>query len=140
VRPETQLFLHVLGATVLFGSFATAGLLALAGRREGAPPVLAGAAFRTLLALALPAWVLMFVFGNWTKSKEDVSSSAGWLKVGSAIGVAGIVVLLLSIGAAYAWSRTPARRALATATGGLAVLYLVALGVAWWVMTAKVPT
>jgi hypothetical protein len=140
VRPDAQLFLHVLGATVLFGAFATAALLGWRGRLVGASPVIAGAAFRTFLFLALPAWVVMFVFGNWTKSKEDVASSAGWLKLGSGIGVAGVVVLLVGIGVAFAWSRSPSKRSLATVTGVLASLYLVALAVAWWVMTAKVPS
>jgi hypothetical protein len=82
----------------------------------------------------------MFVFGNWAKSKEHIPSAAGWLKLGSGIGVAGVLVLAVGIGIAFAWSRSPDKRGLATATGVLASLYLVALAVAWWVMTAKVPS
>jgi hypothetical protein len=140
MRADAQIFVHVLAAMVLFGAFATVALLSLRARFAGAPPVVADAAFRTLAILALPAWLVMFIFGNWAKSKEHLSSAAGWLKLGSGIGVAGVLVLAVGIGISFAWSRSPSSRGLATATGVLASLYVVALAVAWWVMTAKVPS
>ena len=136
-----QLFLHVLGAIVLFGSVGAATLLAWRGRvANGSGSALAGAAFRTLLGFALPAWIVMFIFGNWTKSKEHIPDATHWLKIGSAIAIAGVLVLLVAVGTSFAWSRTPTRRSLATATGALTTLLLAALAVAWWVMTAKVPS
>jgi hypothetical protein len=139
MRPDAEVFLHVLGGIALFGAVGTAALLAWRGRR-GDAPVLAGAAFRTLLVLGLPAWLVLFVFGNAAKSKEHVPAGTEWLRIGIAIAIAGAVVLLAAIGSSYAWSRTPSRRGLATATGALTTALLVALGVAWWVMTAKVPS
>jgi chromate transport protein ChrA len=141
MKAHPQLFLHVLAAIVLFGSVAAATLLAWSGRVvNGQASTLAGAAFRALLAFALPAWVVMFIFGNWTKSKEHIPDATHWLKIGSAIAIAGVLVLLASIGSSFAWSRTPTRRGLATVTGALTTLLLLALAVAWWVMTAKVPS
>jgi hypothetical protein len=140
MRPDTEVFLHVLGGTVLFGAVGTAALLSWRGRRGDGAQVLAGAAFRTLLVLGLPAWLVLFVFGNATKSKEHLPAGTEWLRIGIAIAIAGAVVLLAAIGSSYAWSRTPSRRGLATATGALTTALLVALGVAWWVMTAKVPS
>jgi len=140
VRADAQLFLHVLAAITLFGAVAAAAILSWRGRADGTGVAAAGATFRSLVAFALPAWVVMFVFGNWTKSKEHIPDSTQWLKIGSAIAIAGVLVLLVSIGTSYAWSRTPGRRGLATATGALTTLLLAGLAVAWWVMTAKVPT
>jgi len=135
-----QLFLHVLGAIVLFGSVAAVALVAWRGRIVDGSAALAGAAFRILLGFALPAWVVMFIFGNWTKSKEHIPDSTHWLKIGSAIAIAGVLVLLAAVGSSFAWSRTPTRRGLATLTGALTTILLAALAVAWWVMTAKVPS
>jgi hypothetical protein len=140
MRADTQLFVHVLAAITVFGAIATASLLAWRGRTDGSSVVLAGATFRSLVAFALPAWIVMFVFGNWTKSKEQIPDAAHWVKIGSAIAVAGALVLLVAIGTSYAWSRTPSRRGLATLTGALTTALLAALAVAWWVMTAKVPS
>ena len=139
MRPHLPLFLHVLGAIGLCGALATVALLSWRGRRAAPSAVLASTAFWTLLVLATPSWLVLFIFGAWTKSKERLPSDVGWLRIGSAIANAGVAVLLLATGSAYAWSRVPGRRSLATATGLLASIYLAALAVAWWVMTAKVP-
>jgi hypothetical protein len=140
VRPDPQVFLHVLGGIGLFGALATVVLLAWRAHRGASSPILARTAFLTLLVLATPSWLVLFVFGAWAKSREHVASNVGWLRIGSGIADAGVAVLLLATGAAYAWSRVPERRSLATATGSLASIYLAALAVAWWVMTAKLPS
>ena len=139
MRPEAQLFFHVLGATVLFGATGAVAVLAFAGRmREEARP-LAHAALATLLALAVPAWIVTFVFGLWTESAGNWPEGLTWIAIGLRVNDAGLVVLLASAGIAYRWMRRPAERWAPTVLAILACLYLVGLAVAWWVMTTKLP-
>jgi len=141
VRPEAQLFLHVLGATSLFGGVAAVAILSLAGRRrpEHGGALAAGSLIATLAA-AVPGWALTVVFGSWAKSKEHLPGTVEWLRIGNGIATAGILVLLGLAGFTYAWIRRPADRRAPLALAVLSVAYLAALGVAWWVMTAKVPS
>lgn len=140
MRPDLQLFLHVLGAVALFGAVAAVAILGFAGRRPDGRARLAGASLRTLIFVAVPAWAVMLAFGSWTKSKEGLPGGIEWLKIGSAIAAAGIAVLLATAAIAYAWTRRPSDGRLPLALGVLATGYLAALAVAWWVMSAKVPT
>jgi hypothetical protein len=134
---DVRLFFHVLGAMVLFGATVATALLALAARRGEHLQALARAAFFTLLFCALPSWVVLFAFGSATKSQEHLPSSVNWVTVPTAIAGAGLVVLLASTGAAFAWTRRPQGAWQPRAVGALAGAYLVALAVAWWIMTAK---
>jgi hypothetical protein len=137
MRPELQLFLHVLGAIALFGAILLLCVLGLAGRRAAGP--LPAAALATSLAVAVPGWVLMLVFGSWTKSKEGLPGTVDWLRLPNAIALVGIAVLVATSGIAYSWKRRPdggwQPSVLALVSGG----YALALGAAWWMMTAKVP-
>jgi cytochrome bd-type quinol oxidase subunit 2 len=135
MRPEAQLFLHILAATALFGSLLTVAALGLSGRGRAA---FARAALITTLGFAVPAWVLMFAFGSWTKSKEHLPNSIGWISQPVAIAVAGIFVLVAAAGIAYSWRRRPDSSWQPVAVGLIALGYTVLLGVAWWMMTAKV--
>ncbi len=138
MRPDLQLFLHVAAATALFGAIAALGVLGLATRRLVDHASVAKAALATTIAVAVPAWMAMLVFGSWTKSKEGLPGSIDWVRIPNAIALAGIAVLLAASALAYAWLRRPANRNLPLALGLLATGYLVALGVAWWMMSAKV--
>jgi hypothetical protein len=140
MRPDAQLFLHVLGATVLFGATAAVAVLGLAGRTYGNPLPLARAAFRTLLFLVIPAWALTVAFGTWTDSKENLPDGLAWVDIGVRVTDVGLLLLLVTTALAFRWQRRPQTAWAASAVGALATLYLVALAVAWWVMTAKVPT
>jgi hypothetical protein len=137
---ETQLFVHILGAILLFGATSTVAVLALVARGREEQQPLARASFLTLLVLGLPSWVLMFVFGTWTESELNVADDAGWIEVGFRISDAGLIVLLVSTALAYRWNRRPVRGWPVTAVAVLTCLYLVALAVAWWAMSAKVPS
>ena len=140
VRPhawDLPLFLHILGATMLFGALGTVAVLAAVARRRPERERLARATFGTLLAVAVPAWVLMYTTGAWTKSKEHLPNSVNWVQVPRTIGDTGFVVLLLVTGIAFSWSRRPKSGWQAPALVVLSALYIGALGVAWWVMTAK---
>jgi hypothetical protein len=136
---NAEVFLHVLGAITVFGATGAVTVLALAARSRTEQLPLARASFWTLLALALPAWVVMLAFGSWAESTADFPGDPGWLGIGTAIADAGLFVLLLAAFLAFRWMRSAAAGWPVTAIGVLTSLYLVALGVGWWVMSAKVP-
>ena len=134
VRPDSwdfPLFLHVLGAMVLVG--AVAATVIAAGRGT----LLRGVAYRTMVFLVLPSWLLMRVAGQWIDSKEDLDGDPAWLGVGFIVGDAGLLFLLVTAVLAWWAYRHPDRRWPGRAVVGLASLYLVALLVAMWAMTAK---
>ena len=137
---DGQLFLHVLGAITLFGSTAAVTVLALFGRNREVQLPLARASFFTVLVLAIPSWVVTLAFGYWTEDAMDWPEGVGWIDIGAAIADAGLLVLLVAGGLSYAWTRRPVRGWQVTALGTVTGLYLVALAVAWWVMSAKVPS
>lgn len=137
VRPDSwnlPLFLHVLGATVLTGAVAAT---AIAGTRSGGSLLLRRVAFRTVLFLVIPAWILMRVAGEWTNSREDIPGDPGWLGTGYIVGDAGVVVLLLSVIFGWLSVRKPDRGWPARTVTALAALYLAALLVAMFAMSGK---
>lgn len=126
--PFWPLFLHVLGAMVLFGAALAAFVVLLAGHRA--------AGFKALL-VAIPAWILMRGGAQWTYSNGySAVKNATWLKLGMNVADGGLIVLLLALGAAYWAQRTSNRRA-GRAAIALCGVYLVLLGVAWLAMTGK---
>jgi len=137
VRPDSwnlPLFLHVLGAVVLVGATAA---VALAATRSRESLLLRRLAFWTLATVALPAWVLMRVTGQWTESREDIPGDPGWLGVGYIVGDAGLIVLLAATFAGWWSTRKPDRRWPAQTVTVLAAVYLVALLVAVFAMSGK---
>ena len=140
MRPDTQLFLHVLSATALFGSTLALMVLGLAGGRVAERRPLALGALATTLAVGVPSWAVMLAFGTWTKSDEGWPSGLQWLEIGTGVADAGIVVLLALAGLSYAWLHRPASTRLGPVVGLIAFGYAVALGVAWGVMTTQVPS
>jgi hypothetical protein len=137
LRPDSwdfPLFLHVLGAVVLVGATAAT---ALASSRAGQSLLLRRVAFGTLIAVALPAWVLMRVAGQWIESKEDIEGDPTWLGIGYMVGDIGLVVLLITTVVGWWSTRTPERRWPAQTVMALASLYLIALLVAMWAMSGK---
>jgi hypothetical protein len=137
LRPDSwdfPLFLHVLGAVLLVGATAAN---ALAASRAGHSLLLRRVAFGTLIAVAIPAWVLMRVAGQWIESKEDIEGDPTWLGLGYIVGDVGLVILLVTTVISW-WSiRRPERRWPAQAVTALASLYLIALLVAMWAMSGK---
>ena len=139
LRPDAwdfPLFLHVLGAVLLFGGVSSIAVLSIAGLRvpEHAR-LLRGFAFRTMLLLVWPAYVLMRVAAQWILSREGLDKNTpGWVGVGFVVSDAGLLVLLVLTLLGWLALR---RDRLAPWFAGLAVLYLVALGVAWFAMSAK---
>ena len=141
LRPDSwnlPLFLHVLGATLLFGATLATAVVAIAARRDpGKAALLSRCAFLISLVLVLPAWILMRAGGQWIADKEFPGDTPGWLGVGFVVSDAGlVVVILLAVLTGLAARRGGTGKA-AAAVAVIAPLYLVALAVAWFAMSAK---
>ena len=137
IRPDSwnfPLFLHVLGATVLVGAVAAT---VLAASRSRSSALLRRVAFRTLLLLAIPSWLLMRFAGEWIASKENIPGTPGWLNTGYIVGDGGAVILLVGTIVAWMATRKPARGWPVRTLTVLASLYLVALLVAMFAMSGK---
>jgi hypothetical protein len=140
LRPDSwnlPLFLHVLGAVLLFGGIGSLAVVSLAGLRiPDHAALLRTLAFRTTLFVVWPAYVVMRAGAQWILSREglDEGGPPGWVAVGLGVSDAGIVVLLVLTLLGWLALRRPR---VAAWFAGLAVLYLVALGVAWFAMSAK---
>jgi hypothetical protein len=141
VRPHAwdfPLFLHVLGAMVLVGAVATAALLSFAAWRRPGVSVYGRAAFWSLLAVGAPAYIAMRVGAQWTYSKEGFSGDGDptWIGIGFAAADVGLLLLLVTTGLAFWWKRR-GKPVVGRFVGGLASVYLILLGVAWFAMSAK---
>jgi hypothetical protein len=141
VRPHAwdfPLFLHVLGAMVLVGAVATAALLSFAAWRRPGVPVYGRAAFWSLLAVGVPAYVVMRIGAQWTYSKEGFSgdNDPTWIGIGFAAADVGLLLLLVTTGLAFWWKRR-GKPVVGRFVAGLASIYLILLGVAWFAMSAK---
>jgi hypothetical protein len=137
IRPDSwnfPLFLHIFGATVLFGTVATVAIAGFASRSHaGYEQLLARVAQRTFLLGIVPAYVLMRVGAQWIDSKEFPNGDEpGWVGVGFIVSDAGVILLLI-VGILLAVRR---QRVL-LAVPILTAIYLIALGVAWVSMSGK---
>ena len=134
VRPDSwnfPLFLHVLGAAVLVGAIGATVVIAIRA------PALRRLLVRTIGLLVLPAWVLMRFAGQWLDSREDIPGDPAWLGVGFIVGDAGLVLLVITALIARWGLRRPERRWPVRAVAVISGLYLIALLVAMWAMSAK---
>jgi hypothetical protein len=141
IRPTSfdfPLFLHVLGAMTLFGAVvATTIVSAVAWPRPDAA-ILRRAALRSLLFVAIPAYVLMRAGAQWIYSKEGFSgkNDPTWIGIGFGVADAGLLVLIVTTAFAFWWSRS-GKAVPARIVAGLSAVYLVLLGVAWLAMSGK---
>ena len=146
IRPDSwdaALLLHVFGAMVLVGGLvAAAGTLALAGGDTR----LLRLGYQSLLAIALPGWILMRVGAEWIYSKEgwdDLPSGIddpGWLNLGFIIGDTGGLILFATLivgGIGTRRLREGKGAGLTRATLLLSVVLLAAYLVAVWAMAGK---
>jgi uncharacterized membrane protein len=137
IRPDSwnfPLFLHILGATVLFGTVATVAIAGFASRSHaGYEQLLARVAQRTFLLGIVPAYIVMRVGAQWIDSKEFPNGDEpGWVGVGFIVSDAGVILLLI-VGILLAVRR---QRVL-LAVPILTAIYVIALGVAWVSMSGK---
>jgi hypothetical protein len=146
VRPDSwnfPLLLHVLGAMVLVGATTAALAALLAGWRRDAAPY-TRFAFRTLLAVGLPAYVAMRAGAQWIYDKEGFSGNddPAWLRIGYTVADPGAVVflatlILTGIGARRLRAGTAETSTLTRIATVLAVIMLAAYVIAVWAMGAK---
>ena len=123
----------------LVGAILAVLVLAVAAWRHPEVGALRRAAFRTLLIVAIPAWIVMRVGAEWIYSNEFGSLGADnptWVGIGFVVADAGLLVLLVTSGFAFWWSRAGTQLA-GRLVGGLTGLYLVLLAVAWLAMSGK---
>jgi hypothetical protein len=137
-RPFWPLFLHVLGAMALVGAMLAVVLVSSVAWRRPDLAVLRRAAWTTLIAVALPAFVVMRGAGQWIYSKEGFSGNNDptWLGVGFAVGDMGLLLLLVTMGVAFWWNRS-GKPVAGRIVAGLSSVYLVLLTIAWLAMSGK---
>ena len=151
VRPDSwnfPLLLHVLGASILLGALITAVTAQLLVWRRSSPADVlpyARFSFRTLLFVAIPAWILTWLGGEWVASKgwNDVDPEPAWLGIGYMSVFIGGLLLLISVILAGVGARRLGRSngeqgvTLVRVATVLAVLLVIAYVIATWAMSAK---
>jgi hypothetical protein len=137
-RPFWPLFLHVLGAMTLVGALLAVLLVSWVAWRRPEIAVLRRTAWTTLIAVALPAYIVMRLAGQWIYSKEGFSGNDDptWLGVGFGVADAGLLLLLITIGASFWWLRS-GKSVAGRIVAVLSAVYLVLLAVAWLAMSGK---
>jgi hypothetical protein len=100
--------------------------------------------FWSILAGALPAYVVMRIGAEWTASEEfgGPDPDLAWIGIGYITADLGALILLLSIGLSIVGLRRARPEAMGGSTlgrivGVAAVLLLIAYVVATWAMTTK---
>jgi hypothetical protein len=144
VRPDSwdfPLLVHVLGAMILVGGL-LAGASSLALARGDVRFLRLG--YRSLLAVALPGWLLMRIGAEWIASKEGWTAKGvptpTWLNIGFIIADAGGLILLVSLivgGIGVRRLRAGQGATLLRTTLVLSVVLLGAYVVAVWAMAGK---
>lgn len=145
VRPndvDLALFVHVAGAMTLVGGLLTAAVAAVVGWRDETSR-LRRFSVMTLLAVALPGWIVMRVGAEWTYNKEhlgSLSSDPAWLGIGFTLADGGGVLLLAALvlgGIGMRRARQGKGDRLLRASGAIAALLVVVYAVAVWAMGGK---
>jgi hypothetical protein len=134
------LFVHVLGAMILVGGLlAGASLLAFARGDDR----LQRLGYWTLLAVALPGYVVMRVGAHWIYSEQgwdDVEEEPTWLGIGWIVADAGALLMLITLvvgGIGVYRLRDGKGQGLLKAAMVISLLILVAALVAVWAMSGK---
>jgi hypothetical protein len=135
-----DLFLHVLGATATFGATLAVAILGFAALRAAPERAqwLRRLTFRVGLFALVPAFIVMRVGAQLIANDEypGDAKTPGWLDVGFIVTEPGAILVLVVLILAYLAGRRAQTR-LATVVPWLATVYVVALGVAWFAMSAK---
>jgi hypothetical protein len=141
IRPDSwnlPLFLHVLGATALFGTTATIAIVGFRSRaRSDQAAFLSRLVLRIFLLGVVPAWILMRVAAQWIDGKEFPKQEPGWVGAGYIVSEGGGVFLIVVGILAWVSARRDGRGRAALAVPLIASVVLIALGVAWFAMSAK---
>lgn len=144
IRPDSinvALLVHVLGAMVMVGALVTAAAAAIVGWRDETG-ALSRLSYKTLLFVALPAFIAMRVGGEWTyvKANLDDQPDQVWVGIGFITSDLGGILLLLALilgGIGLRRSRSGGGRGLLKASSVIATLLVAVYIVAVWAMGAK---
>ncbi|HSF61761.1 MAG TPA: hypothetical protein VLA69_08695 [Gaiellaceae bacterium] len=137
------LFLHVLGAMILVGGLLT-GASTLAFARGDVRFLRLG--YWTLLAVALPGYVVMRIGAEWTYSKEgwgdlpEGESEPAWIGIGYIIADLGALLVLIALilgGIGVRRLRDGRGTGLLKAAMAIAWIVLAAAVIAVWAMAGK---
>ena len=142
IRPDdwnVALLLHVGGAMILVGGTLTAAASLTFARGEAGMLRLG---YWSLLAVALPGYVLMRIGAEWIYSKEglDEAEDSTWTGIGFTVADVGAVLLLIALvaGGIGVWRlRSGGGGALLKVSMVLSFVLLGAYVVAVWAMAAK---
>lgn len=131
-----QLYVHVVGATALFGSVLAVAIVSLAALRvESQALMLHRLAFWLTALAVVPAWIVMYFGGFWLLGHEHLDKSTpGWADAGINIAHIGAVLTLLLLLLGWLSRRRPK---LGGAVAALSLLYIAALAFAWFAMSGK---
>ena len=111
-------------------------MLALAARQRRAhAALLSGLAFRTLILVVVPSWIVMRVGAQLIADKEFPDKTPGWVDVGFVVSEPGLIVLIALGVLAWVSARRGGVGRASVALAILAPVYLAALAVAWWAMS-----
>jgi hypothetical protein len=144
IRPDDvdlALVVHVTGAIVLVGGLVTTLSAAALGWRGDVAAL--RLSYKTLLAVALPGWLVMRVGAQWVYAKEnwdDVDQEPAWLGIGYITGDLGLPLFVIALvlgGIGLRRSRSGGGTGLVKATAVIAGILLLAYLVAVWAMGAK---
>jgi hypothetical protein len=135
LRPDAvnlPLFVHVLGAMVMVGAAATVVRMAFVSEPTEAAAVMRRLVTRSLLLVALPAWLVMRVGAEWVRIEElgEAGGDLFWLELGYITAEGGGFFLLAGIVLAWRGSRSGRPRL------DKAAAILVGIAVIVWVITA----
>jgi hypothetical protein len=142
-RPDSwnfPLFVHVFGAMILVGGTLTAAS-ALAFARGDVRTLRLG--YWSLLAIALPGYVLMRIGAQWIYSKEGLDGAGidtTWAAIGFTVADGGALLLLVALivgGVGVRRLRSGKGTRLLTTTMVISIILLAAYVVAIWAMSAK---
>jgi ABC-type maltose transport system permease subunit len=146
MRPDEwdfPLFVHVLGAMILVGGLLT-GASTLAFARGDTSFLRLG--YWSLLAVALPGWIVMRIGAEWIYSEEDWDElpegvdEPDWLDAGFVIANLGGLILLVTLivgGVGVSRLRQGKGSGLLQATLVLSLILLAAYLIAAWAMAGK---
>jgi hypothetical protein len=141
IRPSSidfPLFIHVLGAMLLVGGLVVATTAVLVARGEAK---LLRVGYFTLLAVCLPAYILMRVGAEWTYMREhldDLKSDPTWVGIGYITADIGALLLLIALVlGGFGVRRLPEKQGLVRASLYISVVLLAAYIVTVWAMSGK---
>ena len=143
IRPDSwnlPLFVHVLGAMILVGGLLVAATSVLAARGELR---LLRIGYWTLVAVALPGYVIMRAGAQWIYAKEHLDEAPidlTWVTIGFVVADAGALLLLIALilgGIGIRKSRTGGGNGLLKTSGAVATLLVAVYVVTVWAMGAK---